>query len=235
MAQLIALQFDTLLVCNSRGRLTNTRAIDARPVPRLFLGRSIETDSPGTHIWAVREDVDSTLYDRLKDLCEAEPRAAELDPALPPTCREHAWELLSPITFEHRGPAYALPDALPEFPRAREAPPERIREYLAAFPTWKPDDEIDPQEPMAFAFVGGEPAALCHSARAATRAAEAGVETRPEYRGRGLAVEVTACWARAIQNTGRTALYSTSWDNRASQAVARRLGARLYGEDWYLT
>jgi len=37
-----------------------------------------------------------------------------------------------------------------------------------------------------------------------------------------------------VQRGGRRALYSTSWDNAASQSIARRLSARLYGEDWHL-
>jgi RimJ/RimL family protein N-acetyltransferase len=62
-------------------------------------------------------------------------------------------------------------------------------------------------------------------------AAEAGVETLEAFRGRGLATAAVACWARAVQRSGRLALYSTSWDNAPSQAVARRLSARLYGEN----
>jgi hypothetical protein len=35
-----------------------------------------------------------------------------------------------------------------------------------------------------------------------------------------------------VQRGGWLALYSTTWENAASQAVARRLSARLYGETW---
>jgi hypothetical protein len=38
---LIELQLDTLLSRNSRGRLMTTQGIEARPAPRLFLGRSM--------------------------------------------------------------------------------------------------------------------------------------------------------------------------------------------------
>lgn len=230
MDDLIELQLDTLLVRNARGRLKSTRGVEARPPPRLFLGRSMQGNA-----WGVREDVDPALFRQLEALCESEPVPAELGPDQPPTCRERARELLSPITLEWRGPAYLLPDDLPKHSRAREAPPELTRVWLAPFSNWKVEDELDPREPIAFAFIEDEPAALCHSARGTSRAAEAGVETRSEFRGRGLAVEATACWARAIQRSGRVALYSTSWDNRASQGVALRLGAQLYGEDWHLT
>ena len=223
MEDLIELQLDTLSVRDARGRLVP-------PAARVFLGRSLQGNT-----WAVRQDLEPDLAEWLARLCEAEPTPTELGPLHPPGCREPALRRLAPITREWRGPAYVLPEELPAAGRAREASAAEVRALLEAFPTWKPDDEAPANEPIAFAFVGDEPAALCHSARATRRAAEAGVETRPEFRGRGLAVEATACWARAIARSGRTPLYSTSWDNAGSRGVARRLGARLYGEDWHLT
>ncbi len=59
----------------------------------------------------------------------------------------------------------------------------------------------------------------------------AGIETLEAYRGRGYATAVVAGWAYAIRATDRIPLYSTSWDNLASQAVAHRLGLVQYGTD----
>jgi predicted GNAT family acetyltransferase len=73
------------------------------------------------------------------------------------------------------------------------------------------------------------------SARLAPRADEAGLETMLAYRRRGFGVTVTAAWAGIVQAEGRLALYSTSWDNAASQAVAARLGGRQYGEDFSIS
>jgi hypothetical protein len=72
---------------------------------------------------------------------------------------------------------------------------------------------------------------VCHCARATPWGAEAGVETAPEYRGRGLAADVVRAWAIAVRAEGRVPLYSTDWTNTASRAVARKLGLQLYGED----
>jgi predicted GNAT family acetyltransferase len=60
------------------------------------------------------------------------------------------------------------------------------------------------------------------------------VETLEGYRGRGHAPAAVAAWARAVRATGRIPLYSTSWDNLASQAVARKLGLIPYGADFSL-
>ena len=64
------------------------------------------------------------------------------------------------------------------------------------------------------------------------QAAEAGVETTESARGQGHASAAVAAWAAAVLGEGRLPLYSTAWENRASQGVARRLGMVLYGDDW---
>ncbi len=61
------------------------------------------------------------------------------------------------------------------------------------------------------------------------------METAEGYRGRGYAQAATAIWAEALRREGRLPLYSTSWDNLASQRVAAGLGALQYGVDFSLT
>jgi predicted GNAT family acetyltransferase len=81
----------------------------------------------------------------------------------------------------------------------------------------------------------GQPVSACFSARTSPRASEAGVETLPQFRRRGYASAVTAGWAQHVRAAGRIPLYSTSWDNLASQRVAPRLGLQLYGADLHIT
>jgi len=77
--------------------------------------------------------------------------------------------------------------------------------------------------------------ALCRSARGAPGAAvEAGVETAPAWRGRGHGAAALAGWAERVRRSGRVPLFSTTWENVAARALARRLGLRLYGEDLHL-
>ena len=63
---------------------------------------------------------------------------------------------------------------------------------------------------------------------------EAGVETSASARGRGFPPAVVAAWARAVRELGAEPLYSTSWENTASQAVARKLGLIPYAADYWL-
>ena len=226
MPSLLEIQLDLLLARDAHGRLVATRDPVPRPAPRLFLSRSREGC-----LWTTRRDVDPATRDELHRLCACEPSLADPSPLRSPGCRARVCELLAPVATEHRGPCYVLPDRLPVDERAREIAGGESSDWPEAFP-WL-SDEFESIAPVAIAFEAGQPAAICHSPRGLTSvAAEAGVETLEPFRGRGLATAAVVCWARAVQRTRRLALYSTSWENAASQAVARRLSARLYGENW---
>ncbi|MGH8678990.1 MAG: GNAT family N-acetyltransferase [Burkholderiales bacterium] len=94
--------------------------------------------------------------------------------------------------------------------------------------------EIPGRSPILAVIDGGYPVSVCFCARTSEAAAEAGVETAAAFRGRGFGPRVTAAWAVAIRASGRIPLYSTSWSNAASLAVARKLGLVQYASDWSL-
>jgi hypothetical protein len=229
MPSLIEIQFDVLLARDTHGRLTATRDPVAQPAPRIFLGRSDEAN-----VWGVRGDIDLATMSELDRLFRAEPKIEAARVGHRPECRELVLELLPPIDSEWRGPAYVLPDELPQDTRARTVKAEEHALWYDAFP-WLAE-QFEALSPVAIAFEAGHAAAVCHSPRGCTaHGVEAGVETLEPFRDLGLATAAVACWARAVQRTGRFALYSTSWENQASLAIARRLSARLYGEDWHIT
>ena len=95
-------------------------------------------------------------------------------------------------------------------------------------------DEIDAWAPAFVVMDQGRVISLCHSSRTSDLAAEAGVETLEGYRGRGYAAAVTLAWAETVRAEGRIPLYSTSWENHASRALADRLGLALFGADLHL-
>jgi predicted GNAT family acetyltransferase len=86
-----------------------------------------------------------------------------------------------------------------------------------------------------FALVeAGAAVSICCSARSTERAAEAGIETLEQSRGRGYAAEVASMWADEIRDSGRIPLFSTSWRNRASLRVAGKLCLVQYGVDAHI-
>lgn len=74
---------------------------------------------------------------------------------------------------------------------------------------------------------------ICHTPCPLTaRAAEAGVWTAPDARGRGYAAAATVEWAAMLRPSGRALFYATRLDNHSSQRVAQRLNARWLGWVW---
>ncbi|HEY3111795.1 MAG TPA: GNAT family N-acetyltransferase [Chloroflexota bacterium] len=236
---LMRLQAATLYLLDEQGRMVALNEAARPAAPRVFLGRT-----PEGNVWHVRRDLPPDLAGQLGDLLAAEPVADDLLAAgsagrpAEPRCLPALWAALAPaapVEREWRGPAYlippgaAAPAALPllelaEGDRGLLAPPF---EWLAA--------ELAERAPCLAAVEGGRAVAVCFCSRRGDGAAEAGVETAPEQRGRGLASAAAAAWAAAVRGRGLLPLYSTGWDNLASRGVARRLGARLYGEDLSLT
>lgn len=74
---------------------------------------------------------------------------------------------------------------------------------------------------------------MCRSVRI-DKAHEAGIETLPQYRGRGYALSVLAAWAEAVRETGGLPLYSTFRSNIASQEVARKAGLEKFAEGFHI-
>ena len=105
---------------------------------------------------------------------------------------------------------------------------ENIQSFLPDAFSWLAQ-EISYVLPCAAVIQNGQAVTICRSVRISNEAAEAGLETLSVYRGRGYAGLAVMAWARAVRKEGRMPLYSTSWDNIASQQVAKKLGLRWYG------
>ena len=226
---LMQIHVSTLYRHNDRHRLLavnepgDPRPDDPRP-PRLFLGRT-----RAGHVWQFRHDLFESSICELEALLRAEPVAADL--SQPPRCLlalEATLARDAPLTGTWSGPAWRFPDEIP------------ISEHVVIPVTLENEDLVRPvlladdlswRQPCLALLADGLLASLCYSARNTPVAAEAGVDTLEEFRGRGYAPAVVAAWAQAVREEGRIPLYSTSWDNLASRSVARKLGLVLYGAD----
>ena len=115
--------------------------------------------------------------------------------------------------------------------RHTREPNPTVGPAFAHFRGWTAD-ELPERAPILGIAVDGQVVSLCFCARRSEVAAEAGVETAAEYRGRGLGSRITAAWARMIRQSGRLPLYSTSWTNASSLALAKRLGLSPCAVNW---
>ena len=199
------------------------------PAPRLFLGRT-----RAGNLWRFRADLPETLVGELGALCADEP--ADIEPHSAPRHTEAYVRLLdsqAPVRKQRAGPAYHFTE-YPEPSRPLLAITEANAELLrGGF------EELVAEPPAYQPFVAlleeGRAVSVCRSVRITSAAHEAGVETLPEFRGKGYAKDVVAGWARLVRSMGSIPLYSTSWENTASQALAKKLRLVAYGADFHLT
>ncbi len=221
--ELMEVQANVLFNHNEDGRMTTINEPSAKSAPRFFMGITKQG-----HVVRYHE----TLVEDVKNELE---RFVEKAPWLDAPNRVNIADIIrilskdGPVEHVYLGPTYVFPDM-----RGRSSQAIKITQM-----------NIELLEPYFSDFVNdvilGQPAyavvqnqsvvSLCSSARSSSIAAEASLHTAPDFRGRGYGMEVTAAWAAEIQNQGRMALYSTAWNNFASQAVAKKLKLRQYGMD----
>ena len=216
------LQLETLFVLDDEGRIVSTREPRAESGPAFALIRDRHACA-----WAVHRDVSTHLSRELVPLARSEPPARALTD--PPTHAERYLTLLGGrLDF---GPVFTFPATI-----GASAGVAAITEFAQLerhLRGWTPD-ELAERSPILGILEDGHAVSVCSCARRTPRAAEAGLETAPAFRGRGFGAQAAATWARAIRDSGRLPLYSTSWNNAASLAVARKLGLTACGSDWNL-
>ncbi len=226
--ELIKQQAQTLFLQDEAKRLLYVNEPDKPEAPRFFLGRTKQGN-----IYRFRHDLPGPLIKHLEALAASEPisRALHEKPAhmaaFEDVLHEH-----SAVRRVWTGPAYRFSEVRwsPGVVRITDANADLLDE---GFADWRAD--LATCQPCVVVVRENRAVSLCCSARTSAFAAEAGVETLAAFRGRGYAAEAVQGWAAAVRETGRTPLYSTSWDNVASQGVANKLGLTMYGTDLHIT
>jgi len=226
--QLMNLHINTLFCCDPDGRLRCVNEAGDPPAPRFYRGRT-----PHGNVWRFRYDVPAATVEKLEQLCQAEPLTSDLE-SLPQhyTALRAVLQEQAPLKDEYRGPAYWMPEdgqTAANVVLISETNADLLR---AAFPwllAWVGDSSLGP---IAAAVAQGSAVSVCFCSRRPAGATEAGVETLTDFRGKGYATAAVAKWAAEVRRLGCLPLYGTSWDNLASQAIARKLKMVLYGEDW---
>ncbi|MCC6455625.1 MAG: GNAT family N-acetyltransferase [Caldilineaceae bacterium] len=229
-SHLMELHINTLFCSDSDGRLRCVNEASDPPAPLFYMGRTLHKN-----LWRFRYDLPATTIEKLDELCQSEPLAVDL--ASPPQNEAAIKAVLDehralPAQKEYRGPAYWIPDGNPVPAHAviiSEANAELVQD---TFPWILPLTQDQEAGPVAAAIDQDRAVSVCFCSRRPLQATEAGLETLPAFRGKGHATAAVALWAEAVRRQGTMPMYSTSWDNLASQAVARKLRMVLYGGDW---
>ena len=233
---LLALQAATQFKLSPDRRIEHANDPDRSPAPRLYMAGCAEG-------WVayLREDVDDAAVRAIEELVLREPPLK--GPGGGPRFAEDYREILGlpgGLTARNFGPVHRLPrgirwssdativchgtargDAL-RAKLARDGMPENLVE--AGF-----TDLSHFWEPWCAALVDGEIAAVAFAARKGLLAADVGVYTLNDFRGRGYAAAVTVGWSTLLPRLP-VLFYSTHRDNLSSQRVIARLGLPFLGE-----
>ena len=214
------LQLETLFVLDEAGRILSTREPHASPGPAFSLIRDAKSCA-----WGVNSRVASELADHLNALAREEPPLSAHFEA-----PRHAASYVRLLGGKvGSGPVFTFPTTLPASAGVVEV--TALSMLQAHFRGWTAE-ELPERSPIIASVIDGQAVSVCFCARRSHVAAEAGVETAAAFRGRGLGPNVTAAWARMIRESGRLPLYSTSWKNGPSRALAKTLRLFACGVDW---
>lgn len=191
------------------------------PAPRFFLGRTTE----GTALCRFRYDVPGMLARQLEELCADEPIISDFQ-----TKPKHFEAYMSLLQSERftMGPCYLIPEETMPTMQVVSITRENMKEFLYDGFEWLLS-EIEYVQPCIALVDESRVVSVCRSVRITSRAHEAGLETLDIFRGKGYAAAVVAGWAKAVRKMECIPLYSTLWENLASQRVARKLALSFYG------
>ena len=217
------LHLQTMFLLNADRRIIGTREPEPRLRPLLSLIRGRETC-----VWAVSADVPRDVANELDRLAREETPVSDFQHA--PLHAERYLSLLEGSVYS--GLAFAFPEEIE--PPNDTVLIEDISLLDRHFSGWDAS-EIPSSAPMIALIEDGHVVSVCFCARKSDVAAEAGLETAIGFRGRGLAPRVAGAWALAVRAKGRAPLYSTSWANDASLAVARKLDLLAYASSWSIS
>ena len=194
------------------------------PAARLFLGRTRDGN-----VWRFRADLPDELREQLNAFCADEPPLSE-ELKKPPLHLESYLRLLKPDAPEQdtsNGLAYQFTKSETSATPVTAVTTENAEILQDGFEELI--EELAAWQPFVALVEANRAVSVCRSARITAEAHEAGVETLSEFRGNGYAEAVTLEWACLVRNMNAIPLYSTSWENIASQAVARKLELKCYG------
>jgi hypothetical protein len=215
-----------LYLCNSAGRLVSVNEVfGERPrAPVAYL-----CHSQGVVVHAVRDDVPLIESQHLAVVLSScrllsIGQSMTLETLLCETLRNFI-----PVSIDYSGPIYRFPSLLPKPSGVILVTHANAHLLKGCFDDLI--DGLDAIQPCAARIVDDRAVSVCRTVRYSDDDLEAGVDTLSRYRQHGYRADVVASWATLVRKQGRNPLYSTSWKNTASIALARKLKLIAIGVD----
>lgn len=222
-------RIDALYIQDDMKRLISVNEPDTNQItPRLAIMRSEERV-----LWRIRHDESDDIVEILNSLIKSEPPTSDFKKPL--KYQAEYSQILgqnTPINTIHSGPAYVFPELSPS-EKTILIGEDNTNLVAQHFPYTL--EIIGFRSPVIVGVVDDSAVSACFSARKTNTVAEAGVFTIEAYRKKGYAYTVVRDWAIAIRERGLQPIYSTSYDNLASQSVANKLGAIQFATDFSFT
>lgn len=227
--ELLRAHVEALFTQDAVGRLVKVNEPGGKAAPRFFLGRT----GDGIACW-FRHDLPDEAVESLEAACAAVPDTVDVEP---PGVTVAPFEAIlrhtAPVERVWSGPAFAFPDLRRPGPLATLITKANADLLRPLMDSWSED--VERNAPLFAVVVGGQAVSVCASVRRSPIADEAGVETASAFRGKGYGAHAVNAWAAAVVQLNRVPLYSTSWANVASRALARKLGLVQFASDLHIT
>ena len=219
----------SLYVFDENDRIASCNQFNGGPVPHFHLARSAQGN-----VWTFHQDVPASVVSNVEDFAHQEPQLEQ--PLAAPKFAQQYLDLLSTmgdLDAIWQGPIYRFArTALESANHVVEVTQHNVSCLDRYMRDWVED--VGHRTPFMAAMEGDHAVAVCASARMGQEAHEAGVETAPDFRRQGHARAAISAWANAVVRLGAQPLYSTHWDNVASQSTAMSLGLEFVGSDFHI-
>jgi hypothetical protein len=222
MLNLMETQANVLFSYNLLGRMIHVNEEGNPTAPRFFLGCT----SSG-NLTKYRYDISTETINELEQLVYNHSNHVDLAKIINILSKEQK------IHTMWIGPAFTFSTHLNMPNRVIRITDKNKKLLQWNFPTLL--EQLEWRQPCVAIIDQGMAVSVCCSARSTSVASEASVETVAGFQGKGYGSDVVTAWATAVQAEKRIPLYSTSWDNVASQAVAQKLNLIQYGTDVHFT
>jgi RimJ/RimL family protein N-acetyltransferase len=227
-SKLLRAHVGALFTQDDAGRLIRVNEPGGQPAPRFFLGQTTEGSE-----WWFRADLTEDTIQSLEAACAAVPDLLTAEPSRDRVAPFRAiLERSAQIEAAWAGPAFHFPD-LPAVSsssvRITRANADLLKPYLESW-----SDDVSRGQTLYAVVIDGKAVSVCASVRESA-AHEAGVETAPAFRGNGYAGQAVHAWAAAVRRMNKVPLYSTSWTNTGSLAVARKLNLVQFAGDLHFS